>query len=73
MLREIETDRETDRVEPVGPQHKPEPDLKPIQWKRATKDNQLIRTLTDLSKLLGHAVLNQNRQIEKQLRKLEKF
>jgi hypothetical protein len=81
MLRETETDRSSDSLEPVGSGNKQEHDLildidgNPIHdaWQRASLDSPLMAGLEDMAKMLGHVVITYTKTMEKQLKALKRF
>ena len=76
MLREIKTDRSADCVERVGSGNQQELHLDSTieapRWKKVSPNNKVMRNLEDLSKMLGHAVHEKTKKIEKQIKTMKK-
>ncbi len=74
MLRETQTDRETDRVESIStPDQSESGELAPLQWKRTNSDNKMIKKLRELTGIMAHSIIDYSKQVEKDLRKFKRF
>jgi hypothetical protein len=79
MLRETQTNRTTDSVEQIGPRYQQEFHLRDstegetLVWKKVSPNNRMIRSLEELTGMLGHAVYEKSRKVEKQFKKMKRF
>lgn len=79
MLRETKTDRSSDSVERVGSSDQQEFHLRDstegeiLVWKRVSPNNAVMRNLEELTGMLGHAVYEKSKKIEKQMKRMKKF
>ena len=79
MLRETKTDRSANSVEQVSSSDQQEFHLKEstegetLVWKRVSPNNAMMRSLEELTGMLGHAVFEKSKKIEKQIKKMKRF
>ena len=76
MLRETETDRTADSDKQISPEHQQvsEPvEDEPDQWKQASLNNSVMINLKKIVNLMGHAVYEQAKIAEKQIKQLKRF
>ena len=79
MLREIKTNRSANSVEQISSSDQQEFHLKEstegetLVWKRVSPNNAMMRSLEELTGMLGHAVFEKSKKIEKQIKKMKRF
>ena len=79
MLRETQTNRGANSVERIGPRDKQEFHLRDstegeiLVWKKVSPNNRMIRSLEELTGMLGHAIYEKSKKVEKQFKKMKKF
>lgn len=77
MLREAETDRAADSVKPVSSEDKQElhieEDDEPDMWRRASPEAPFFKMFDQITGLLGHAVHDYGKSLEKQIKNIKRF
>lgn len=79
MLRETKTNRSANSVEQISSSDQQEFHLKDstegetLVWKRVSSNNTMMRSLEELTGMLGHAVFEKSKKIEKQIKKMKRF
>ena len=78
MLRETETDRSTDSGKRIGSSDQQEFHLRDstegetLVWKRVNPNNRMMRSLEELTGMLGHAIYEKSKKVEKQFKKMKR-
>jgi hypothetical protein len=78
VLFETQSDPAADRVESIGSKCEQEfnladPEQETLCWRRASKDNLLMKALKEMTGLLAHTVEECARDTEKTIKTLKKF
>ncbi len=79
MLRETKTNRGADSVQRVSPRDKQKFHLNEstegevLVWKRLSSNNRMMRSLEELTGMLGHAVYEKSKKVEKQIKRMKRF
>lgn len=79
VLREIKTSRGDDSVKRVGFGNQQEFHLRDttegevLVWKRVSLNSPMMKQLEELTGMLGHAVYEKTKKMEKQIKKMKRF
>ena len=74
MQREIESDREADRSQPVGPDGQQTVDVEePLVWQPVNLKKGILGTLGEATNMLIQVIYQDMRNINKQIKSVRKF
>ena len=79
MLRKTKTDKSANSVKQISSSNQQEFHLKDstegetLVWKRVSPNNAMMRSLEELTGMLGHAVFEKSKKIEKQIKRMKRF